>query len=145
MAMTIKRQWLGFVGLGVMLTLGACAPADPPVKPSFATDVLPVMEAHCTRCHGDNGSLNPDPQVINPTFRTAPTDGYFTQYDDKTGCPTLRAPGPAGCQGAKALGLTTMKVYIHTDALRMPPRPSDPLSEWDLKLLDNWIAAGAPP
>src|SRR5258708_33229676 len=152
MAMTIKGQWLGVVGLGVMLTVGACAPADPPAKPSFATDVLPVMEAHCTRCHGANG-LMLDPGVTSPTplFRGPPKDGYFTQYGDMPGCPTMMPaavvtkdnPNP-GCQGASKLALR-IKQYIHTDALRMPPPPSDPLSEWDLKLLDNWVDSGASP
>jgi hypothetical protein len=140
---------LGFVGLGLALTTTACAPADPPAKPSFATDVVPVMKAHCTRCHGANGLMG-DPGVTssNPLFHGPPTDGYFTQYGDMPGCPTMRQGGVMGsnpgCQGAYSLRVS-IKLYVHTDALRMPPQPSDPLSEWDLKLLDNWVDSGAMP
>src|SRR6266404_3868204 len=58
--------WVG-LGLALALLMTACAPADPPAKPSFATDVLPVMEAHCTRCHGGNGLLlDPGGTPSNP-------------------------------------------------------------------------------
>ena len=135
------KQLIGFVALGLALAAGACAPADPPEKPSFAKDVLPVMEAHCVRCHGANGMLNGDAQVTNPTYRTPPNTGYFDSYDDKAGC---TVQGVMGCAGAKTLA-ASIKIYIHTPSLRMPPKPSDPLSDWDLKLLDNWVDSGAMP
>jgi hypothetical protein len=151
MSMTIKRQLLGLVGLGLVLALTttACAPADPPAKPSFATDVLPVMKAHCTRCHGDKGLMG-DPGVTapNPLFHGPPLDGYFTQYGDMKGCPTMQAGALAGtypgCQGAFNMA-AKIKIYITTDSLRMPPQPSDPLSDWDIKLLSNWVDSGALP
>src|SRR5258708_23647939 len=89
------------LGLALALLMTACAPADPPAKPSFATDVLPVMEAHCTRCHGGNGLLlDPGGTPSNPIFKGPPLDGYFTQYGDMPGCPTMRqGPGALGCQG----------------------------------------------
>ncbi len=34
---------------------------------------------------------------------------------------------------------------IHGDPTRMPPNPNPPLSAADTKVLDDWIAAGAPP
>lgn len=139
---TTTKQLIRFIGVALTLGLGlgACAPADPPVHPSFATDILPVMEAHCTRCHGGNGTLTADPGGTSSMalFRGAPLNGYFTQYEDKTGCPT------AQCAGAKTLA-ASIKVYVHNPKdLRMPPPPSDPLSDWELKLIDNWAANPAP-
>lgn len=137
------KQLLGLVALGLTLSLGACAPADPPVNPSFATDVLPVMKAHCVRCHGANGMLNADPGVTSTLalYRMAPTNGYFDTYEDKPGCvPTMTTY----CGGAKTEA-ALIKAYIHFgNDMRMPPLPSDPLSDWDIKLLDNWTSKTPP-
>ena len=138
MTMT-KRLFLGF---GLALVMGACAPADPPADPSFATDVLPVMKMHCTRCHGDGGTLNADPNSL-PPYNTAPEVGYFTSYDDLPAAECKTAPAIL-CTGAKT-NAVTIHAYIHLpDESRMPPRPAARLSDWELQLLDNWTAKNPP-
>ena len=146
MATTIKqRLGFGFMGvsLALALALGACAPEDPPANPSFAKDVLPVMKAHCVRCHGANDKLNGDPYSY-PGFNKynlPPNTGYFDTYEDKMGCVPTQT---TFCAGAKSLA-AEFPIYLHASTnMRMPPAPADPLSDWELKLIDNWVKEKPP-
>jgi mono/diheme cytochrome c family protein len=138
MATTIKQR-LGFMGIGLALALGACAPEDPPVNPSFAKDILPVMKAHCVRCHGANDKLNADPLSYPGSgpnkYNMPPVTGYLDSFQDKAGCVPTQT---SFCAGAKTLA-PSINVYVHfTSDLRMPPKPADPLSDWEIKLITNW-------
>ena len=139
-----KMKYL-FLGLGLALTMGACEPADPPADPSFKTDVLPVMQAHCVRCHGANNTLNADPlsQAKPTAYNVAPETGFFDHYED-------RMMGEGGCSLPKCAGAAssalTIQLYIHNaPTTRMPPLPAEALSDWELKLLDSWTGTLAKP
>ena len=57
MAITRPIRTLVARGLAAALLLGAAGcstyPATP-AEPAFDTDVLPIFQAHCTRCHDNN-------------------------------------------------------------------------------------------
>lgn len=144
MATTIKQR-LGFIGIGLALALGACAPEDPPANPSFAKDILPVMKAHCVRCHGANDKLNADPLSYpgpGPNkYNKPPITGYLDSYDVKAGCvPTQTSL----CAGAMALAPLIVAYIRDPSDLRMPPKPADPLSDWEIKLIANWAGEKTP-
>ena len=134
---------LGSAALAV-LTFSACQ--EPvPKTPTFAVDVKPIFEAHCVRCHGAGGTLNKDPRAQEPA---APPNGYLDQYDDKVSC-ALDAAGniPDSCLGGARYEAEhgNIRFYIHAKTgLRMPMPPSDPLSPWELELVDNWLAETPP-
>src|SRR3954447_26741813 len=86
MAITRPIRTLVARGLAAALALGAagCSTySSAPGQPAFDTDVLPIFQAHCTRCH-DN---NPDGGGANhEVFRPDAAGGPIT----------AGAPHPAG-------------------------------------------------
>jgi hypothetical protein len=121
-----------------LLTIG-CGPPPGPDKPSFATDIKPIMLAHCVRCHGAGGTLNKDPDIVGAYHGMAPINLYLDTYDKPTNCPY-----PTGCTGAKD-GASTFKGFLTVSGdLRMPPKPADPLSDTQIELVLRW-ASKMPP
>lgn len=99
------------------------------------------MIARCVRCHGAGGHLNGDPLYERGT---PPTDSYFAQYDDSGDCVGAAAMTDACMRGAKYYA-GQIKVFIHLEGPgRMPPPPSDPLSDRQLEVLDRWLAEPTP-
>src|ERR1041384_6115557 len=52
------------LALVILSTLAGCdGEKEPPIPemPTYATDVRPILEAHCTRCHNEtlSGAINP--------------------------------------------------------------------------------------
>jgi hypothetical protein len=134
--------------------LAACSsPAEPvPAMPSYATDVRPIFAAHCTRCHGDGGTLNAAPNPDgSPNIIGAPSVCYLAMYDDAGDC----AVGDGGVipdsckRGAHFCGTATgvpPVSYIETYALTlkqdeggMPPLPWPPLGARDKEVLSQWL------
>ncbi|HXI57629.1 MAG TPA: hypothetical protein VNO55_16300 [Polyangia bacterium] len=131
---------LFFVCLGLGLSLAACAPPDGPASPSFETDVKPIMLANCVRCHGQGGKLNADPGLAGTELAgKAPTAVYLDHYDDMP-C------GGGTCAGAKtAVTFLRLGIYLTGSGKdRMPPKPSDPLSDREIGIIERWIAEMPP-
>jgi hypothetical protein len=130
---------LFFVCLGLGLSLAACAPPDGPAAPSFETDVKPIMLANCVRCHGQGGTLNTDPGLTGMLKGKTPLLTYLDQYDS----PQKTCSG-VPCQGAmkSAISISTYITLSNYD--RMPPRPSDPLSDHEIGIIQRWAAAPKP-
>ena len=133
-----------FVCLGLGLSLAACAPPDGPASPSFETDVKPIMLANCVRCHGQGDKLNTDPGLTGELKGKAPALSYLDHYDNRT-------MGMMGCGAALCAGALTnaplVSMYVakpDSDKDRMPPKPSDPLSDREIGIIQRW-AAEMPP
>jgi hypothetical protein len=120
-------KWLRLPGL--LLGLGAvyaCSfgKADittVPEHPTFEADVKPLLAEHCLLCHG------------YPAKRTAPTDFRLDVYDDAD-----------GVRGAKS----EASRFVHSvEENEMPPAAAwgDGVGPNGKKLLQNWLADGAPP
>lgn len=135
-----------------LCTLAAAAcetkPPEIPTSPSYATDVKPILEANCTRCHGQGGMLN---AADGPTIG-APTLCYLNMYDDMGDCSIPDGGGafdPSCKRGAHfcatpfpdAPTTSYFDVYLFErtqDEGGMPPLPSRPLNEREREIVRRW-------
>jgi hypothetical protein len=135
----VRSSW---AWLALVVLAGCEEPV--PATPSFATDVRPIFEAHCVRCHGAGGTLNVDPR----SEEVAQPASYLGQYDDVVDCtPDAAGNAPPTCVGGARYEaeIGNIKPFIHGEVdPRMPPPPSDPLSRWELAVIDNWLAETPP-
>jgi hypothetical protein len=107
-----------------------------PSGPAYDTDVRPIFEAHCNRCHGDG----PDGGSLNNAAGTQDTGSFptacFTQFGANSDA------GLGGCSlGAKSQSLV-MSMYIHSTMVgtQMPPPPAPSLNSYELGVIDAWLA-----
>jgi mono/diheme cytochrome c family protein len=134
--MTKTNLFLVCLGLG--LSLAACAPPDGPAAPSFETDVKPIMLANCVRCHGQGDKLNVDPGLAGTELAgKSPLAAYLDHYEDRMNCGTGTCIGAAS---AAAAFLRTGNYFTRSDKDRMPPKPSDPLSDREIGIIQRWAA-----
>jgi len=153
----MKSTTIAALALLLAATGVACTsyPAEP-TSPTFAKDVQPILAAHCTRCHGGDGTLTNE---ANPT-RTQTIECYLDQMADRGDCttpvdggpPLLTAcrPGAKYCASPLPGGGTTslFDIYVFMaaeTATPMPPPPAAPLNDWEMNTLKRWAANGAPP
>ena len=137
----VRRLWSN-IGRACFLAALAHAGCEKPVPktPTFADDVGPIFAAHCVRCHGAGGTLNSDPRAVDPDMPSA----YLTQYADKGDC-TLLPDGtsPATCIPAARFEAVNGNIKLYLEGpleIRMPPAPGEPLSSWELDVINNWLA-----
>ncbi len=108
--------------------LWSCCGNDVPIRPSYRINIAPLMEAHCTRCHGAGGTLNGDPDspgVLGQPAGGPPTNGDFTSL-----------AGSNGHKGLSSYNAALMKTYIESGP--MPPPPAPPLTDWEYTMLLEW-------
>jgi hypothetical protein len=129
-----------------MLVLGCGTEEPAPDKPTWASDVLPILQANCFSCHGPKASyklylqrrwdvydLKAEPLMrmgFAPVVEDIERDGKIT-------------PMVTTFTGAKD-NATTFWVFAETDseAGRMPPPPATRLSARDIAVLKNWTNTG---
>jgi hypothetical protein len=129
-----------------VLGLAACSPAQPS-SPTFVDDVRPILIAHCTRCHGGSGDmLLGDPDAVRVNGLQAPIDGFFGYYYDRGDCTMPdggQLPRPPLCEhGAHTYAtefLSFWQMYVYPSRL-MPPAPAAPLNDFEIGVLNRWIA-----
>jgi mono/diheme cytochrome c family protein len=145
-----KTPWRPFV-LGAALALGGpllagCQPATP-ASPSFEADVRPIFMSHCVRCHGAGGNLNnalapvPDGGMLNPVV----SDVWLDQYADTGACGATVDPNNPCHFGALTWAQNTtdgieLAIHIAGSIETMPPPPAPRLNDWELKVVDAWLA-----
>lgn len=151
-----------------LLCLGhsGCSQAVP-AAPSYQTEVRPIFLAHCTRCHGngmaDGGSLNNAHEPTGPYDAAPPLNAdpidlafeplYLTQYADSGNCsiPDSGLRDPSCHYGALTAATSPpasrtmfyLSERIHGtpgSGATMPPAPAPMLDDWELKVMDAWIA-----
>jgi hypothetical protein len=150
----LSPRGAGAVGLMVALAALAIGCGPPvPTSPSYAANVRPIFESHCVRCHGAGGHLNaarepagqPD---AGESGLGAPLLAYLGQYDDSGSCP--EAGNQSACQrGAHYVATMTqyLQMALHGSSsypTPMPPPPAPTLDDWELKVVDAWIANPIP-
>ena len=124
------------VGFGLAVSLAACAPDDGPAVPGYQTDVKPILDANCVRCHGYGDRLNGDPGLTGMLKGKIPLLTFLDRYDTPKPCPG----GLTECLGAKD-GAARVGLYITLPNYdRMPPAPSEALSDRDIGILKRWAA-----
>src|SRR5262250_1510946 len=77
---------LAFLVCLVAPLAGCGSTPEPPVPadPSYATDVRPILIAHCVSCHGMNDMLSGDPP--GSPLAGPPGNGYLDHYEDRGNC-----------------------------------------------------------
>jgi mono/diheme cytochrome c family protein len=145
-----KTPWRLFL-LGAALTCGGpllagCQPAAP-ASPSFEADVRPIFMSHCVRCHGAGGTLNQakapveDGGMLNPPVSNV----WLDHYADTGACGATADPNNPCQFGALTWALNIeggIEFAIHVTGTieTMPPPPAPRLDDWELKVVDAWIA-----
>jgi hypothetical protein len=139
-----RRGLVASVALPAALLVACEKPV--PKNPSFDVDVKPLFEAHCVRCHGAGGTLNKDPLSVLAT--EVPGNGYLASYQDVRDCtPDAMLNTPKDCaRGARSEAeMGSIDFYLHfPGVLRMPPAPSEPLTDWEMELVETWLKNGYP-
>jgi hypothetical protein len=144
--MTLTEKTYTLAALALALLASACGPAKP-ANPSFAADVAPIFNAHCTRCHsahGPDGGFSDDP-VMGKTPAVCHLDFY--QGDPATCGNVDGGVPPPACQGAHYCATMYhqfMVDYINGMGFPMPPPPSSLLNDWEKDIVTRWIANPIP-
>jgi len=109
-------------GLCILLGQAAAGHASEPAEPQFERDVLPILNAHCLKCHG--------------------LEGRQAELDLRTRGMVLRggSSGPAVIVGDLQQSLLWQRVRDRS----MPPEGELPLTDEQIEVIRRWIAAGAP-
>jgi hypothetical protein len=148
MTLTVKTLALGMLALALG-AVAACAP-EKPAAPTYAKDVGPILDAHCSRCHsasGPDGGLQGDPGKAHP----ASCKFDFYDSNDTSTCSVADGGGapPMSCWGAhycatKPPFSVVLPGYIRGEIDPMPPPPASLLNDWELDVVLRWIDSGAP-
>jgi hypothetical protein len=118
----------GLAALALLTGVSTCAAPEPPTNPSWDVDVYPIIRGSCANCHGDTAGL------------TGPGMGF--RFDTCN-----PADFKIGERAALGLGATGLAPLILADVLppsgggrpKMPPAPAEPLSEYEVGVLRNWV------
>lgn len=142
--------FLQMLALGALCTISvACSPSVP-ASPSYEADVLPIFLSHCVRCHGAGGTLNQARQPTGPDAAPLASDPaatancYLNQYEN-TGCTVNDAGAAPNCHVGALYWATAPngigpRVHGSSPLGPMPPAPAPLLDDWELKVVDAWIA-----
>jgi hypothetical protein len=125
-----------------VLVLSGCE-KPVPETPRFETDIKPIFDAHCVRCHGAGGTLNADPRARE----VAGPGSYLDQYEDKVDCtPDAMGNIPQTCvPGARFEAVVgNIHLFLNGGPLQMPLPPAAPLSPWELDVVNHWLAETPP-
>jgi hypothetical protein len=135
----VLRSLLTGASVALAMSAAGCTiyPSTPS-DPAFDTDVLPIFEAHCTRCHGagpDGGALN---TASIPGMGLMEASGpCLTQFGDNS---TLD-PNGNGCLAGANTYATKIQAYIDPNFMsRMPPPPAPVLDSWEMAVVNAWVA-----
>jgi cytochrome c553 len=117
-----RLLFLAFAVAPYPLLLMAQTPAP---KPSFSQDVMPILKAHCTSCHGAEGPAG----KLNLASAAGLRKGGVS--------------GKALVPGKPSASILLTRIKGHGGKPRMPIGFA-PLSAAQTKVLEDWILAGAP-
>ncbi|MCS6863607.1 MAG: PSD1 and planctomycete cytochrome C domain-containing protein [Gemmataceae bacterium] len=92
----------------------------------FEKDVLPVLQKHCFKCHGD------DPEKVKGGLNLT-TRAAILQGGDS---------GPAVHLAQPAASLLLKAIHYQDEAYKMPPKGQ--LPQADIATLEKWVHAGLP-
>jgi hypothetical protein len=131
----------------------ACSVEDVPSVPTYQRDVKPILQSRCVRCHSDCPSFHADPELPacdagNPAEVSgqAPFNGVFTDPPGFDSTMTMVDGGSQACNtiafyATDPGGIATLKARIEAkDCSRMPPPPSDPLTDRQRQVFEAWLA-----
>jgi hypothetical protein len=140
--------------LAVMILAACDGEKEPPIPemPTYATDVHPIFEKHCTRCHNEtlSGDINPLTMGLDK-----PSICHLNRFEDTGDCSDTGIATGTCSFGAHFCG-TVMPgdppaSYISTyitfpqDQGGMPPLPAAPLSAREKEIILRWSTTSPAP
>ena len=160
----LSRALVAGAALALASSLAGCGPSVP-AAPTYEANVRPILAAHCLNCHGNamlgDGAISADaiyapPAADTPAGNNPPTQALTVQHSylgqcTSTGC-DMDGGGAASCRrGAQYFATTPppgASGSILSDVIHggegffnpMPPPPAAALDDWELKVIDAWIA-----
>ena len=129
-----------FALAGVALGCGSDMP-EVPANPKYTTDVAPILNTHCIRCHGLGDMLHT--MIVNG-YPNSPSVCYLQRYDDEGECTDpnsttcLHGAGYCGTRDGTESLITSMINMPNDSSSRMPPVPADPLSDFEKAVINRW-------
>ncbi len=115
-----RPRALRSVVAAVSLLMGTAAPADEPAL-QFESEIAPLLEQHCVRCHGG--------EATEAGLNLSSAQSLLTGSDSG---PVLQAGDPDGSL-----------LLVRVEAGEMPPEDEPSLSPDEKELLRRWISEGA--
>lgn len=124
--------------LTLAMAVLACS-EDPPPVPSWDLDVYPILRGSCGHCHGATVKPGFTPESRYDICTSAPFNTAFAAeklwisgFDDVKQQPFVAGAGPS----ASLLATYTKSGFL--PAMRMPPPPASPLSDYEQTVLQRW-------
>jgi hypothetical protein len=135
--------FMSLMALAALAAVGvsACSPAAP-ATPTWVDDIHPLLKAKCIRCHNTPGGgdpLVPLKPAVAASGGAAATQSF--DYPDVASIPTsvlgtLALAGEVVDKGSAFLKTAVGAPYF------MPPFPAEPLADWEIQTLQNWVKEG---
>jgi hypothetical protein len=122
----------------------ACS-EEPPAVPSWDVDVYPILRGSCGHCHGVTARFGSGltPETRYDICNSEPFNTFFaaekvwiTGFNEQMQKPNVAGASPS----ASLLAAYTKTSFL--PAMRMPPPPADPLSDYQQTVLQRWVDAG---
>jgi hypothetical protein len=156
----LPRALVSWAALALASWLAGCGPSVP-AAPTYEANVRPILAVHCFGCHGNaassDGAIYDPPPADTPPGSEDPKTALTVQraYLDQctsTGC-DMDGGGAGTCRRGAQYFATTPPAgatsgNILSDAIHggegfvnpMPPPPAAALDDWEMKVLNGWIA-----
>jgi hypothetical protein len=138
--MKTRATFMSLMALAALAAAGAsaCSPAVP-ATPTWVDDIHPLLKARCIRCHYDPGGgdfLVPLKPAVAASGGGPATQSF--DYPDVASIPagvlgTLALAGEVVDKGSAFLKTAAGAMYF------MPPFPAEPLADWEIQTLKNWV------
>jgi hypothetical protein len=107
--------------VGLIVTQGFHARGEVPAHPTLEGEILPLLKAHCTKCHGP---LKPKAKLTLSSPKAIARGGEN---------------GPIVASGK----LDESAIWEQVSENEMPPKPEEPLTPDEKGVLKRWIEQGA--
>jgi hypothetical protein len=130
--------------IAVAAASAACGSDTPavPANPTYTTDVKPILDGHCIKCHGADDMLHT--MVING-YPNSPSYCYLQRYPDEGDCSNLlNADCKAGAGSSFCQSQMVSYISLTDPLTRMPPGPDAPLSDREKQVVMRWVSNGGP-
>jgi hypothetical protein len=122
------RQLLSLLAPSLLLL--SCGAQEPPLIPSWDLDVYPILRGSCAHCHGATAMGNMGTPITRYDICNAAPINMAFMADG------ISIAGPGASTAAASFA--TFTDPEGNPALRMPPPPASPLTEYELTVLGRW-------
>jgi hypothetical protein len=150
----MSRTIPSLFALALVILAGCDGETEPPIPemPTYATDVRPIFEAHCVRCHNEtlSGDTNPLTGGLD-----RPSMCHLNRFESTGDCSNAGIASGACSFGAQYCGTempgSPPSSYVSTfvslpqDQGGMPPLPAAPLSAREKEIILRWATVNPAP